>query len=68
MICFEEARRLLKKAGVAGFNEIRRKFFVRFGAGQLEALTEREQKYLLGMPNDSGEAFAPLVSMEDKLD
>ena len=33
MICFGEARRLLKKAGVAGFNEIRRKFFVRFGAG-----------------------------------
>jgi hypothetical protein len=68
MICFGEARRLLKKAGVAGFNEIRRKFFVRFGAGQPEALTEREQKYLLGMPNDSGEGFPPLVNMEDKLD
>ncbi len=49
MICFGEARRLLKKAGVGGFNEIRRKFFVRFGAGQPDAPTEREQKDLLGM-------------------
>jgi hypothetical protein len=68
MICFGEARRLLKKAGVAGFNEIRRKFFVRFGAGQPEALTGREEKFMLGMPNDAGEAFSPLVNMEDKLD
>jgi hypothetical protein len=41
---------------------------VRFVAGQPEVLIEREQKYLLGMPNASGEAFPHLVNMEDKLD
>ena len=43
-------------------------FFVRFGTGQPEALTEREERYRLGMPNSSGEAFPPLTNMEDKLD
>jgi hypothetical protein len=47
---------------------MRHAFFLRFGAGQPEALTGREEQYRLGMPNSSGEAFPPLVNMEDKLD
>jgi hypothetical protein len=46
----------------------RSNFFVRFGAGQPEALAEREERYRLGMPNSSGEAFPPLTNMKDKLD
>ena len=67
-IVFGEARRQLQKKGAKGMHEMRHNFFVRFGAGQPEALTEREEKYRLGMPNSSGEAFPPLVNMEDKLD
>jgi hypothetical protein len=65
---FGEARRELQKKGVDEMNSCRNNFFVRFGAGQSEALTEREERYRLGMPNSSGEAFPPLANMEDKLD
>jgi hypothetical protein len=67
-IVFGEARRQLQKKGVAEMNACRNNFFVRFGAGQPEALTEREERYRLGMPNSSGEAIPPLANMEDKLD
>ena len=67
-IVFGEARRQLQKKGSKGMPLMRHAFFLRFGAGQPEALTSREEQYRLGMPNSSGEAFPPLVNMEDKLD
>jgi hypothetical protein len=66
-IVFGEARRQLQKKGVAEMHLCRSNFFVRFGAGQPEALAEREERYRLGMPNSSGEAFPPLTNMEDNL-
>ena len=39
-IVFGEARRQLQKKGVAEMNACRNNFFVRFGAGQPEALTD----------------------------
>ncbi len=66
---FGEARRQLQKKGTKkDMHVMRDTFFVRFGAGQPEALKEREEKDRLGVPNSSGEAFPPLVNMEDKLD
>ena len=65
---FGETRRQLQKKGVDEMNSCRNNFCVRFGAGKSEALTEREERYRLGMPNSSGEAFPPLANMEDKLD
>ena len=67
-IVFGEARRQLQKKGVGKMHLCRNNFFLRFGTGQPEALTEREERYRLGMPNSSGEAFPPLTNMEDKLD
>jgi hypothetical protein len=67
-IIFGEAPRQLQKKGAKDMHVMRHTFFVLFGAGQPEALKEREEKYRLGMPNSSGEAFPPLVNMEDKLD
>ena len=46
-----EARRQLQKKGVAEMKACRNNFFVRFGAEQPEALTEREEeRYRLGLP------------------
>ena len=56
-IVFGEARMQLQKKGAKDMHVMRHTFFVRFGAGQPEALREREEKYRLGMPNSSGEAF-----------
>ena len=67
-IVFGEARRQLQKRGTDGMPVLRRAFFVRFGAGQPEVLKAREERYRMGMPNSSGEAFHPLCNMEDKLD
>ena len=41
-IVFGEAIRQLQKKGAKGMHEMRHTFFVRFGAGQPEALKERE--------------------------
>jgi hypothetical protein len=67
-IVFGEARRQLQKKGVAEMNACRNNFFVRFGAGQPEALTDREELYRLGLPNSSGEAFPLLANVEDELE
>ena len=53
-IVFGEARRQLQKKGAKDMHVMRHTFFVRFGAGQPEALKERDEKYRLGMPNSSG--------------
>jgi len=53
-IVFGEARRQLQKKGAKDMHVMRHIFFVRFGAGQPEALKERDEKYRLGMPNSSG--------------
>ncbi len=47
---------------------MRRAFFIRFGAGHPEVLKAREERYRMGLPNSSGEAFPPLCNIEDKLD
>ena len=65
---FGEARRQLQKKGVGKMHLCRSDFFVRFGAGQPEALTEREERYRLGLPDSAEEAFPPLTNTEDKLD
>ncbi len=73
MFCYDEsivfgvARRLLQKGGGSGFHLIRHKFFVRFVMGQPKVLTEREQRYLLGMQNALEEAFPHLVDMDGSL-
>jgi hypothetical protein len=49
-IVFGEARRQLQKKEVAEMNACRNNLFVRFGAGQPDALMEREERYRLGLP------------------
>jgi hypothetical protein len=67
-ICEGEAERQLQAQGVEKTIGMRKHFFERFGSGQSQVLQERVRKYLLGMPDKHGVAFAPRVNMPDKLD
>ncbi len=67
-ICEGEAERQLQAQGVEKTMGMRKHFFERFGSGQPQVLQERVRKYLLGMPDKHGVAFASRVNMPDKLD